>query len=89
MPEDAAWLRTVILVKPEGARGPMRDAAEAARLVDIAPTLLALLGIEREAPFDGRVLREALVLRDRNATFAPTKAPDSATTVAAPIRAAR
>jgi len=60
VPEEAAWLRTVILAKPAGARGPMRDAADAARLVDIAPTLLALLGIEREAPFDGRVLREAL-----------------------------
>jgi hypothetical protein len=60
VPEKAAWLRTVILVKPAGAGGPMRDAAEAARLVDIAPSLLALLGIEREAPFDGRVLREAL-----------------------------
>jgi hypothetical protein len=60
VPEEAAWLRTVILFKPKGARGPMRDAAVAAGLVDIAPTLLALLGIERESPFDGRVLREAL-----------------------------
>ena len=60
VPDEAAWLRTVILIKPAGARGPLRDAEEAARLVDIAPTLLALLGIERAAPFDGRVLREAL-----------------------------
>jgi hypothetical protein len=75
VPEDAAWLRTVILVKPEGARGPMRDAAEAARLVDIAPTLLALLGIEREAPFDGRVLREALVQPIGRAARAGTPAP--------------
>jgi hypothetical protein len=60
VPEDAASLRTVVLFKPAGARGPLRDAAEAARLVDIAPTLLALLGLDRAATSDGRVLGEAL-----------------------------
>jgi hypothetical protein len=58
--DEAAWLRTVLLVKPATGRGPLRDAGETAALVDIAPTLLALLGVERGAPFDGRVLEEAL-----------------------------
>lgn len=58
--EEAAWLRTALLVKPAGARGPVRHAVHPAELVDIAPTLLALLGLTRAAPFDGQVLEEAL-----------------------------
>jgi hypothetical protein len=57
--EEDAWLRTALLVKPVGARGSLREAKTPARLVDIAPTLLAMVGVERQAPFDGRVLEEA------------------------------
>ncbi len=59
VPDEAAWLRTMVLAKPAFARGAMRDAAETARLVDIAPTLLALLGIEAGAAVEGRPLVEA------------------------------
>lgn len=58
--DEEAWLRTVVLVKPRGARGPMRRATRTATMVDVAPTLLALLGIAREEPFDGQVLSEAV-----------------------------
>jgi hypothetical protein len=57
--EEDAWLRTALLFKAVGARGSLRDAKTPAQLVDIAPTVLAMLGVEREAPFDGRVLEEA------------------------------
>jgi len=58
--EEDAWLRTALLFKPVGARGSVRDASTPALLVDIAPTLLAMLGVGREAPFDGHVLGEAV-----------------------------
>ncbi len=58
--DDDAWVRTALLVKPVGGRGPLRVAAAPAALVDIAPTLIALLNVPRAAPFDGRVLEEAL-----------------------------
>jgi phosphoglycerol transferase MdoB-like AlkP superfamily enzyme len=58
--DEPASLRTALLFKPVGGHGPMRRAGRTARLVDIAPTLLAMLGIAREAPFDGTVLEEAL-----------------------------
>ena len=60
VPDEGAWLRTMALAKPAAARGPLREAGQAARLVDIAPTLLALLGIEVQAAVEGRPLGEAL-----------------------------
>ena len=48
---------TAIMIKPIGARGPLRDAGTA-RVVDIAPTVLALLGIDGTAPVDGHVLHD-------------------------------
>lgn len=54
--DEAAYLRTVLLVKPAGARGPMRASAEPARLADVAPTLLGLLGLPPPLPADGRPL---------------------------------
>lgn len=59
--DESAWYRTLLLTKSAGARGPLRQARETARLEDIAPTLLAMLGITRELPFEGHVLAEALV----------------------------
>jgi hypothetical protein len=60
VPDEAAYLRTILLLKPAGGRGPLRQAREAARAADFAPTLLALLGVARDSPFDGRALEEAL-----------------------------
>jgi hypothetical protein len=60
VPDGDAWLRTALLVKPVGAAGRLRVAKTPALLVDIAPTLLALLDAPRAAPFDGHVLSEAL-----------------------------
>ncbi len=54
--EEAAYFRTVLLVKPAGAQGPLRVSAGPARLADVAPTLLALLGLPPPAPADGRPL---------------------------------
>lgn len=60
VPDEEAWLRTLVLVKPVGAAGAgLRKAQEKAELLDIAPTVLALLGIA-SPPGDGRVLEEAL-----------------------------
>ena len=58
--EEDASLRTTVLFKPVGGRGGVRVARERAGLVDIAPTLLAMVGAARAAPLDGHVLREAL-----------------------------
>jgi hypothetical protein len=63
--DEGAWLRTMFLAKPAGARGAMREAAETARLVDITPTLLGLLGIEAGSALEGRALGEVLAARDR------------------------
>ncbi|HSD29296.1 MAG TPA: hypothetical protein VLL75_18480 [Vicinamibacteria bacterium] len=60
VPEEDAWLRTALLLKPVGSRGGLRVAASRAALVDIAPTLLAMVGASGSAPRDGRVLSEAL-----------------------------
>ena len=59
LPDETAWSRTLLLVKAAGARGALRQANEAARIVDVAPTLLAVLGLPRDRHFDGRVLEEA------------------------------
>jgi hypothetical protein len=56
VPDEAAWLRTMVLVKPAGARGALREGGRTARPVDIAPTLLALLGLEPGAAVEGRPL---------------------------------
>lgn len=48
---------TLILSGPAFKRGVEIDAP--AGVVDITPTALSLLGITADAPFDGRVLREA------------------------------
>jgi hypothetical protein len=60
VPDESAWLRTVLLVKAVGARGAMREAAETARPVDVAPSLLALLGMDLGPAVEGRALVEAL-----------------------------
>jgi hypothetical protein len=52
--------RTILLVKPAGARGPMRVASRPARLVDVAPTLLALAGVTPQRELDGRPVEDAL-----------------------------
>ena len=49
-------LRTLLLAKPAGARGPLRAWPGPAGVIDIAPTLLALAGIPRDRGLDGRVL---------------------------------
>jgi hypothetical protein len=61
VPDEAAYARTLLLVKAGGSGGALRQAREAARIADVAPTLLALLGLPRERRFDGRVLEEALL----------------------------
>ncbi len=65
VPDEGAWLRTMVLAKPAGARGAMREASETARPVDIAPTLLGLLGIEAGAAVEGRALGGVLAARDQ------------------------
>jgi hypothetical protein len=54
--DESAWYRTLLLIKPAGARKPLRLSEEPARLEDIAPTLLALLGIDPGFAYEGRVL---------------------------------
>ncbi len=58
--DEAAYFRTLLLVKRAAARGPLRQGSEPARAADIAPTLAALLGLPRTSDFDGRPLGEAL-----------------------------
>jgi hypothetical protein len=60
LPDETAWGRTLLVVKAAGARGALRPAGEAARIADVAPTLLAVLGLPRDRGFDGHVLEEAL-----------------------------
>ncbi len=52
--------RTILLLKPAGALGPMRVAPRPARIVDIAPTLLALAGVTPERELDGRPVEDVL-----------------------------
>ncbi len=74
VPDEDAWLRTLVLVKPVGASGAgPREAREHADLVDIAPTVLASLGIAAP-PGDGRVLGEALAQPSERTTRAGTPA---------------
>jgi hypothetical protein len=58
VPDEGAYLRTLLLVKPAWARAPLRHAREPARLADVVPTLLTLLGVSGQGPFDGRALLE-------------------------------
>jgi hypothetical protein len=81
VPDEAAWLRTMVLVKPAAARGAMRDAGGTARLVDIAPTLLALLGLEPGAAVEGRALEEALGAAPDQPIGRSTRAGTPATSV--------
>jgi hypothetical protein len=74
VPDEDAWLRTLVLVKPVGASGAgPREARERADLVDIAPTVLALVGID-PPPGDGRVLEEALAQPSERTARAGTPA---------------
>jgi hypothetical protein len=58
--DESAWVRTTLLVKPAGARGPLRLAEATAHMEDVAPTLLALLGAPPEPSHEGRVLSDVL-----------------------------
>jgi bisphosphoglycerate-independent phosphoglycerate mutase (AlkP superfamily) len=60
VPDETAYARTLLLVKAGAARGALRQAEEAARIADVAPTLLAVLGLPGDRRLDGRVLEEAL-----------------------------
>jgi arylsulfatase A-like enzyme len=60
LPDEPAYFRTLLLVKAPGARGALRPARQPARIADIAPTLLTVLGLRPDHPFDGHVLEEAL-----------------------------
>ena len=60
VPDETAYARTLLLVKAGAARGALRQAGEAARIADVAPTLLAALGLPGDRRLDGRVLEEAL-----------------------------
>ncbi len=60
VPSETAKLRTVLLVKPAGAHGPLSRARHEARVIDVAPTLLALVGVGPHRSFDGRTLDEVL-----------------------------
>ncbi len=74
VPDEDAWLRTLVLVKPVGAAGAgPRETRERADLVDIAPTVLALLGVT-PPPGDGRVLEEALAQPSERTARAGTPA---------------
>ena len=65
--DESAWYRTLLLVKPAGARGPLRLSEEAAHLEDIAPTLLSLLEIGAGDGYEGRVLEDAVAPGGRGA----------------------
>ena len=58
--DRSAEYRTLLLFKPAGASGPLRGSADQARLLDVAPTLLAALGLPPLAGGEGHVLRDAL-----------------------------
>ncbi len=54
--DESAWLRTLLLVKPAGARGALRTLPDTARIADVAPTLLSLVGLRAGAAVEGRAL---------------------------------
>jgi hypothetical protein len=56
--DEGAYARTLLLVKPAGAGGPLRLAGRPAGMADIAPTLLALLRLPAGGLLDGRVLED-------------------------------
>ena len=62
---------TLVAVGPD-IRAAFRDTLPTAN-VDVAPTILHLLGIEPPAPMDGRVLLEALAAVDYDAPTPETK----------------
>jgi predicted AlkP superfamily pyrophosphatase or phosphodiesterase len=64
---------TLILSGPAFKRGIDLDVP--AGVVDITPTALALMGIEADTPFDGRVLREAFAADTKAGGKADAKTP--------------
>jgi hypothetical protein len=58
--DESAWSRTLLLTRFPGATGPLRRARETARLEDITPTLLTMLGVGPPMSSEGRPLVEAL-----------------------------
>ena len=60
--ESLLFAAATLLAKPVGSRGPgpVREATEVARTVDVAPTLLALAGIRTGRSLDGHALAEVV-----------------------------
>lgn len=56
-PDPTAADRTLLLVKRAGAQERLRTSPEPARVVDVAPTLAALLGLTLGEGLDGRPLQ--------------------------------
>jgi hypothetical protein len=84
LPDPAAEVRTLLLAKPVGARGPLRRASETAAVVDIAPTLLALAGVCPGRAFDGRALAEVVPERPQRGDPAQGEAPSRLQTTISP-----
>jgi Sulfatase len=60
-PDDpSGWWRALLMVKAPRAHGALRTSQERATLCDVAPTLLAAVGLKPTSPVDGRVLADAV-----------------------------